>query len=482
MGGVGVGEIFNVAQYATGGGGSGAYPAAPGMASGGGAPGTTYGAQQYRAAVNGMAPPHPHPHPPPSHQRIVSPPSSSHALQQQMAFHGGGGAAVSGSDPRGNHGPMQTSSAASTSSHLAARRSPTPGSAPPHDVSLAPPPPRGSSSSSSGAGGSARSHSPLSQSIPVGPMSEPSNGSASMLAGNHSSLVELLDGEQKYTADLEMIVRKVAGAWSRSNLPPPALDAVFRAIEAVFKANRAFGGRLDALDRGDPSPKALGDVLMSWVDDLEVPYAKYAQAVQANFDAMQGVVDNRALVSILAVVSESNPPSPAVLKNAAPSAASASAGASGPGGWTLDTLFLLPYLRLRYYRRLYSRLLAASQPGRSDHRILSNANDRLQALLDEMERNRMRNVLDLRDGSNRPPSSASSSAAAAAATAYGRPPSNASQQSAASSGLPSAYSSQQPHQPAGRWPVDVKQPLGPERDSSVSASTLGTNSQETHVS
>lgn len=320
-----------------------------------------------------------------------------------------------------------------------------------------------------------------------------------MIAGSNSSLVELVDGEAKYVADLEMIVRKVAGAWSRTNLPPPALDAVFRAIEAVFKANRAFGAKLGALDRNDPSPKALGDVLMSWVDELEVPYGKYAQAVHANFDAIQGVVDNRALVSILAVVSESNPPSPAVLKNAPPSAARSSAAATG--GWTLDTLFLLPYLRLRYYRRLYSRLLANSQPGRSDHRILSAANDRLQALLDEMERNRVRNVMDLRDGSNRRPSSSSSSATGSAAAAGkslvpGRPHSNASQQSAASNGMQSStYSSQQQHQhlhsqqqqqmappPSARWPADVKQPLGPERDSSVSASTLGTSSQETHVS
>lgn len=34
--------------------------------------------------------------------------------------------------------------------------------------------------------------------------------------------------------------QKVASAWSRQNFPPPALDAMFRAIEAVYKANRGL--------------------------------------------------------------------------------------------------------------------------------------------------------------------------------------------------------------------------------------------------
>ena len=32
--------------------------------------------------------------------------------------------------------------------------------------------------------------------------------------------------------------QKVAAAWSRSNLPPPELDSMFRAVEGVYKANR----------------------------------------------------------------------------------------------------------------------------------------------------------------------------------------------------------------------------------------------------
>jgi hypothetical protein len=73
-------------------------------------------------------------------------------------------------------------------------------------------------------------------------------------------LQDLLDSEDQYVQLISAIIRvrtvniavmianshspittqKVASAWSRSNFPPPELDAMFRGIEAVFKANRSF--------------------------------------------------------------------------------------------------------------------------------------------------------------------------------------------------------------------------------------------------
>jgi hypothetical protein len=72
-------------------------------------------------------------------------------------------------------------------------------------------------------------------------------------------LNDLLDTEKVYVEQLTGIIRvrarayvilvyfsddqsfqKVASAWSRSNLPPPELDKMFRGIEAVYKANRTL--------------------------------------------------------------------------------------------------------------------------------------------------------------------------------------------------------------------------------------------------
>jgi hypothetical protein len=53
--------------------------------------------------------------------------------------------------------------------------------------------------------------------------------------------------------------------------------------------------------------------------------------------------------------------------------------------WTLDALFLLPKQRLQYYRKLYNRLLKSTAPGRSDHRLLAGALDKLDGLLNTLD-------------------------------------------------------------------------------------------------
>lgn len=52
-----------------------------------------------------------------------------------------------------------------------------------------------------------------------------------------------------------------------------------------------------------------------------------------------------------------------------------------PPIWTLDDLFLLPKGRLKYYKKLYNRLLRSTSPGRSDHRLLTGALEKLDKLL-----------------------------------------------------------------------------------------------------
>ena len=70
---------------------------------------------------------------------------------------------------------------------------------------------------------------------------------------------------------------------------------------------------------------------------------------------------NARLGPILEQFSESNPP-------------------SNGGVWTLDSLFLLPRLRLKYYLKLYNRLLK-----NTDNKLLVGAVEALNRLLEILE-------------------------------------------------------------------------------------------------
>jgi len=85
------------------------------------------------------------------------------------------------------------------------------------------------------------------------------------------------------------------------------------------------------------------------------------------FDSYPPVSRNPLLPNILVDISASSSPTPPLAQ------------------WSLDALFILPYARLRYYRKLYARLLRSTKEGRSDYRLLVVANRRLETLVSEVE-------------------------------------------------------------------------------------------------
>ena len=105
------------------------------------------------------------------------------------------------------------------------------------------------------------------------------------------------------------------------------------------------------------------------INELEGPYTTYCERYCTGFDAWEPVRNNTRLPDVLVAFSANIPP---------PTASSADPNSEI---WTLDELFLLPMGRLKYFKRLYGRLLKGTQPGRSDHKLLADAAEKLDKLL-----------------------------------------------------------------------------------------------------
>ncbi|EPQ60718.1 hypothetical protein GLOTRDRAFT_68598 [Gloeophyllum trabeum ATCC 11539] len=221
---------------------------------------------------------------------------------------------------------------------------------------------------------------PGSSQLPLTPVSPSASsvGSAPSSPGREgrskksNPLVDLIETEKLYVDQLAGVIRKVAAAWSRNNLPPPELDGMFRSIEAVYKANRGLLKELNDIGTNPSSPKALGDLLMRWIDDLERPYTSYCNTYYCGLDDWPPVTSNTRLPVVLATFSAAVPP---------PLPPDSPDHPSTPPLWTLDQLFLLPKARLKYYRKLYGRLLKSTTAGRSDHKLLVGAVERLDKLM-----------------------------------------------------------------------------------------------------
>lgn len=108
------------------------------------------------------------------------------------------------------------------------------------------------------------------------------------------------------------------------------------------------------------------------VDDLEPPYATYCNRYTSGFDTWEPVSSNSKLLTTMAAFSALNPP---------PLPPSSQARPSEPPMWTLESLFLLPHGRLKYYKKLYGRLLKSTAPGRNDHKLLVGAMEKLERLV-----------------------------------------------------------------------------------------------------
>ncbi|KAK9899389.1 hypothetical protein P389DRAFT_168360 [Cystobasidium minutum MCA 4210] len=288
-------------------------------------------------------------------------------LSNQSYYAGGSSSSMNGSS---------SNDSSSSSSHTMTPHSSAPGSAlTPTSASMSSAPTASTSTSSSTATATPTS-------------------TAATQARSRNPLIDLIETEKGYVDDLGLVIKKVAAAWSRSNFPPPALDKMFRAVESVYRIDKQFLAKLNEIGPNPSSPKALGDLLMRWIDDLEPAYTKYVNAYQGDFDNYPPVQSNPNLQAILESLPTLSTPSlfrPHDDDNQYDQQQQQQQQPSHP---TLDALFTLPLERLQYFKKLYGKLLKSTQPGKSDHNLLVGANEKLDWLVEMSRQSGERRVTD----------------------------------------------------------------------------------------
>jgi hypothetical protein len=123
---------------------------------------------------------------------------------------------------------------------------------------------------------------------------------------------------------------------------------------------------------------------MRWITDIEPAYSRYGSTLLLDFDSYPPVQSNPKLLPIL-----SSLPWPGTLP---------SSDQYDSSLVTLDRLFELPVHRIKYYKKLYVKLLKSTQEGRSDHALLVTANEKLAKLEKLAEEGSSRSVFGTQSG------------------------------------------------------------------------------------
>ncbi|KAI9265019.1 hypothetical protein BDA99DRAFT_536516 [Phascolomyces articulosus] len=176
---------------------------------------------------------------------------------------------------------------------------------------------------------------------------------------SRNPLSDLIHTEKTYVETLRIIDSQIAPIWMKQMVSAaPDFSELLKYTHHILKVNKRFYSKLVKVASNQKAMKELGDVLMQWIEDMEIPYANFARSSIPNLDKRPEITNNVSIRHLLENLS-----------------------ANVNDNITLGLLFEAPLKRLHYYKALYHRLLECTKPGRADHQLLLRANQRIDALI-----------------------------------------------------------------------------------------------------
>ncbi|KAI8149302.1 hypothetical protein BJV82DRAFT_573656 [Fennellomyces sp. T-0311] len=195
------------------------------------------------------------------------------------------------------------------------------------------------------------------------PVSPYSVGSTPKVPGNNP-LTELIETEKSYMETLKIIDIQLAPLWTDQSASD--FSELLANVREIIKVNKRFCAvntenlqkKLVKIAANPQTIKELGDVLMQWIEDMEVPYANFSRGHIPNLNQRQDIASHPGIQRLLKDLST-----------------------TASYEISLESLFNAPVQQLKYYKVLYSRLLESAEPGRADHKLLVKANRRIDTVM-----------------------------------------------------------------------------------------------------
>ncbi|CAO3670623.1 unnamed protein product [Rhizopus stolonifer] len=186
------------------------------------------------------------------------------------------------------------------------------------------------------------------------------------------TLNELIETEQNYLDTLYTIDSRLASVWMKQTMTNASdFSELLKHINEIYKVNKSFYAKLLRITQSPQADQEFNKELISWVEDLEVPYTNYCRSYIPNLNRRTDILSNSFISSLLKDLSK------------------------GSFETSLESLFNVPLQQLKYYKNLYSRLLN----GTVSDRLLTSADKKLNVVLSMSQRaNRQNEPLHIQTG------------------------------------------------------------------------------------
>ncbi|KAG1147714.1 hypothetical protein G6F37_008190 [Rhizopus arrhizus] len=115
-----------------------------------------------------------------------------------------------------------------------------------------------------------------------------------------SILNELIETEQSYIESLKLIDSQVSSVWMKQTTSViPEFSELLKHTHDVLKTNKQFYIKLIKMVHSLQAVQEFNDVLIQWINDLEIPYTNYCRSYIPNINQRRDILSDTFISSLI---------------------------------------------------------------------------------------------------------------------------------------------------------------------------------------